>query len=164
MHHARSDSRKLNLPQQILIDAEIADELGKPATSIRRCIGSAKSTETNSGWIRRMERTLAKRPLTPKTKSARKVASCKPSVAPAEKVPRAVIKEAYPVKNDVHSSTAQQTKRQTKRMTSSSSTSGQVRPAVNLASSDKESRPGEHEPKTNLVDLYMRGRSNLDKM
>ncbi len=128
----------------------IADELGKPPTTIRRYIGSAKSSETNSGWIGRMERTLAKKPPTPKTKSVHEVADCKRSEIPAEKGPRSVIKEMAPVKNDVHSSTTQQTKR----ITASSSTSAQVRPVVNHASSDKESRPGEHEPKTRPAGIY----------
>jgi hypothetical protein len=139
----------------------IADELGKAESTVRRKVDSAKSAGTNSGWIRMLERTLAKKPLKPKAKSARKVPGCKPSVAPAEKGPRAAIKKVCPVKNDVHSSTVQQIKR----TASSSSTSAQVHRVVNHASSDKESLPGEQEPKANLVELYMnRDQSNLDKI
>jgi hypothetical protein len=127
----------------------IADELGKPETTIRRNIERAKSPETSSAWIAMMERTLAKGPLTQKTKSAREVAGCKPSEIPAKRGAQPVIQEMSPVKDDVHSSTTQQTKR----ITSSSSTSAQVRPVMNQTLSDKESRPGEHEPKTRLVDL-----------
>ncbi len=139
----------------------IVDELGRPATTIRRRIGIAKSAGTNSGWIGRLERTLAKKPLTPKAKSARKVAGCEPSVGPADKGQRAAITKAYPVKNDVRSTTVQQIKG----VASSSSSSAQVHRGVNHASSDKESRPGEQEPKANLVELYKnRDKSNLDKI
>ncbi|WP_348262616.1 hypothetical protein P8935_22825 [Telmatobacter sp. DSM 110680] len=138
----------------------IADELGQPATTIRRYIGLAKSTEGNSGWSERLKRTLAKGPFTTKAKRAREVASCNPPETPAKKEALSVIKETCPVKYDVHSSSTQQTKS----MASTSSTSAEVGPVVNPASSDKESRPGEREPKTNLVDLYMhRGQSSLDK-
>src|ERR1700689_4129696 len=54
---------------------------------------------------------------------------------------QSVIKEKCPVKDDVHSSTTQQTKR----ITSPLSTRAHERPVVNHASSDKESRPGEHD-------------------
>jgi hypothetical protein len=127
----------------------IADELGQPATTIRRYIGLAKSTETSCGWITRMERTLAKGSLTQETKSAREVADCKPSETPAKKGALPVIKKTCTVKDDVHSSTTQQTKG----ITSSSAASAQVRPVMNQTSSEKESRTGEHEPKTRLVDL-----------
>jgi IS30 family transposase len=139
----------------------IADELGKPESTIRRYIRLSKSTETSSGWNARMERTLAKGPLTQKTKSAREVAGCEPSEIPAKKGARPVIQEMSPVKDDVHLSTTQQTKR----ITSSSSTSAQVRPVMNQTLSEKESRPGEHEPKTNLVDLYMsRGLAKIQRL
>jgi hypothetical protein len=128
----------------------LADDLGKPESTIRRYIRLAKSTQTNRGWIARLERTLAKGPLTQKTTSARELADCKPSETPSKKAPQSVIKEMYPVKNDVHSSTTQQTKR----IISSSSTSAQVRPVINQASSEKESRPGVHEPRARPIDLY----------
>jgi hypothetical protein len=119
----------------------IADDLGEKESNLRRYIGSAKTTGTNSGWIGRMERTLAKRPLTPKTKSACEVADCKPSAAPAKKGSRSVTEEMDPVENDVHSSTTPHAKE----IALSSSTVAQERPVVNHASRDKESRPGEHD-------------------
>lgn len=138
----------------------IADDLGAKESNLRRYIGSAKTTGTNRGWIASMERTLAKGP-TQRTKSARQVADCKPSETPAKKGALSIIKETCPVKDEVHSSTTQPKKG----ITSPSSTRAQERLVVNPASGDKESRPGEYKPKTNLVDLYMSiGQRELDKI
>jgi hypothetical protein len=136
----------------------IADELGQPATTLRRRIALVKSAGTNSGWIRRIDRTLAKEP---KTKSTREVADCKPSETPAKKGPGPVIKEMEPVKNEVHSSTTQQPKR----IAGSSLTSTHVRPVMNNTLSEKENLPAQHESKTRLVDLYnSRGQIAQDRM
>lgn len=125
----------------------IADELGRPATTIRRCIGSAKSSETSRGRSATMKRAVAKESLTQKTKSAREVAGCKSSETPAKQEAPSPIKEISSVRDDAHSSTTQQTER----ITTSSSTRAQVRPDVNQTLSDEESRPGEHEAKTRPV-------------
>jgi len=134
--------------------ANISVGASRPLSLLRR-IALAKSPGTSSGWIGRIGRTLAKGP----KRSTREVADCKPTDTPAKKGALSVIKEKCPVKDEVHSPTTQQTKR----ITSPSSTSTQVRPVAKLTLSDKESRPGQPEPKTRIVvDIYNSRRQIAD--
>jgi hypothetical protein len=140
----------------------IADELGIPESTLRRCKDPAKSSESESDWITMMNRTLPQKPVAPKAKGAREAISDKRAENPAQKGAEAAVGNKPNVEDCVHLSTTPQAKRDL----SAEPAKAQRQPIVNSRLSGIESRPVNGRPRTSLVDLFnlSRGHSNSDRI
>ncbi len=128
----------------------IARELGKPASSIRRYIKHANSSESRSAWVAMMERTVAKEPEEETTMSAIEAARQAGALIPRKKGLGPVIEETHSEKDHVHSSTAPPAKK----VTSPALTRAQELRAMNPDQSGKQIQAGSGEPRMSLVDAY----------